>query len=170
MPKRPPRPVRLEGSLAYVPLTQGYEATIDAEDAEWVSRHVWCARVKGNIVYPVRNVKVDGMWNGIKAMHMFMLPPREGYVIDHVDGDGLNNRRCNLRYATHGQNVANGLHRNRKSPGLKGTCQTASGRWRAQISHGGRTHTLGTFDTTEEAHAAYCEAAKRLHGEFARFA
>jgi hypothetical protein len=169
MPRIPIRPVRVEGDVAYVPLTQGYEAVIDAVDAAWVGRHNWCARVKGNNVYPVRNIEKNGRQAGIKALHLFMLPPREGFVIDHKDGNGLNNCRSNLRYATHGQNTANGLHRNRRTPGLKGTQQTKYGRWVAFIQHNKKNHYLGTFDTTEEAHAAYREAALRLHGDFARF-
>lgn len=96
-----------------------------------------------------------------------MLTNEEPPQIDHEDGRGLNNRKRNLRASdavTNHQNVKNhadhpypkGVYRNRK-------------RWRSHIMARGVLHYLGTFDTQEEAHAVYCEAATRLHGKFANF-
>lgn len=94
-----------------------------------------------------------------------------GEVVDHIDGDSLNNCRSNLRLATHQQNTRNRCrHKNNKS-GFKGVYKDSrSGRrgWRAQITLDGKIIRLGTFKTPELAHQAYCEAAVRLHGEFAR--
>ena len=84
--------------------------------------------------------------------------------IDHIDGNRSNNRIANLREATHAQNSKNqGVRRNNAS-GYKGiSLHKKTGKYRAQI---GRIH-LGTFTSPQEAHAAYCEAANKLHGEFA---
>ena len=89
-------------------------------------------------------------------------------VLDHIDGNPSNNVWSNLRPATRAEN-----NRNRKSIRegfLKGVLRDPkSGRWQAMVMLGRKNHYLGTFSTQEEAHAAYEEAAKRLHGEFARF-
>jgi hypothetical protein len=92
-------------------------------------------------------------------------------LIDHRDGKGLNNAINNLREANRLQNA-----RNRKTPrnntsGFKGVSwHELDQRYRAQISINGRPRHLGNFKTAEEAHAAYCEAAKEHYGEFARAA
>lgn len=87
-------------------------------------------------------------------------------LIDHRDGDGLNNRISNLREATHAQNMMN---KRRLKPGLKGAywCNRRS-KWVCQITHEGRRICVGRFDSREEAHAAYCKKAHELFGEFAR--
>lgn len=82
--------------------------------------------------------------------------------IDHRDGDGTNNRWDNLRDATHAQNGAN--HPGWRDRYLPKGVSRADKRFRARISVRGEVTMLGRFDTPEEAHAAYCEAAERLHG------
>ncbi len=84
--------------------------------------------------------------------------------IDHITGDPLDNRRENLRAATRGQNIANSK---RSKSGLKGTTLRPNGRWQSQICVNKRGINLGTFDTEEEAHDAYCGAAKHYFGKFA---
>jgi HNH endonuclease len=87
--------------------------------------------------------------------------------IDHVNGVAHDNRIANLREATPAQNTRNGkLHRDNKS-GLKGVSR-AGNHWRATIGIGRRTVHLGCFKTPEAAHAAYCVAARKHHGEFHR--
>jgi hypothetical protein len=89
-------------------------------------------------------------------------------VLDHIDGIPSNNAWSNLRPATRAENNRN--RRTRRVGILKGASQDAkTGRWAAHIMLGRKAHYLGTFSTQEEAHAAYTAAAKRLHGEFARF-
>lgn len=91
--------------------------------------------------------------------------------VDHMDGDGLNNRWSNLRECSDAQNGCNrGANRNNTS-GFKGvTWSRARRKWIAQITVNRRCFKLAACDTPEQAHAAYCEAAKRLHGEFWRAA
>jgi hypothetical protein len=87
--------------------------------------------------------------------------------LDHINGDKTDNRICNLRLATPAENISNrGLQYNNSS-GYKGVTRLKSGRWSANIRNDGCRNHLGTFDTAEQAHAAYCEAARDLHGEFA---
>ncbi len=87
--------------------------------------------------------------------------------IDHVDGNGLNNQICNLRLATHGQNQANRLMKPNQC-GFKGVYPSTGGRFRARIRYGSKICHLGTFSHPGEAHAAFSEAAKNLHGQFAK--
>lgn len=88
--------------------------------------------------------------------------------VDHINQNKSDNRIANLRLATVGQNCCNkGARRDSKS-GVKGVCWYKKlGRWVAQIEHRGEPYHLGYFHSIDEAAAAYAEAAKRLHGEFA---
>lgn len=174
MPKTRQRKVSICGAVTRIPLTQDREALIDTADLHLVQPWNWFARVRKdrhppNNAYAVR-MDYDGPRPALVQMHSHILPPRAGLVIDHVNGDSLDNRRCNLRYATRAQNLANSLQATVKTGArLKGTRYIrASGRWIAQITKDKQVHHLGTFDTAEEAHAAYAEAAVRLFGEFAR--
>jgi hypothetical protein len=90
-------------------------------------------------------------------------------AIDHADGNPQNNAIGNLRIATNQQNQFNrGLSRSNTS-GFKGVCwDKPRGRWRAQLTHNGRSVFLGHYATPEEAAAAYAEGAKRYAREFAR--
>lgn len=89
--------------------------------------------------------------------------------IDHKDGDKLNNRINNLRQATASQNLGNKKRQSNNTSGFKGV-HPKRNKWCAQIKHMGKCQTLGVFVTREEAHQAYCEAAQRIFGEFARAA
>ena len=89
--------------------------------------------------------------------------------VDHRDLSKSNNRWGNLREATQAQNRTNRNLRPDNTSGLKGVCWfKPQGKWRAAIQANKKRVFLGYFDTKDEAHAAYCDAAKRLHGEFAR--
>jgi len=91
--------------------------------------------------------------------------------LDHRDTDRSNNIFTNLREATSGQNSANARRHKDNSSGFKGvTFHTMAKRWKAQLFRNGRHIYLGYFDTREEAHAAYVEAAQKVSGEYARAA
>ncbi len=90
-------------------------------------------------------------------------------MVDHIDNIGTNNRWANLRLATRSQNLHNrGKNRN-NTTGFKGVSRSRTG-FSAEISVDKNRTRLGTFPTAEAAHAAYCRAAERLRGEFARVA
>lgn len=88
-------------------------------------------------------------------------------MLDHINGDRSDNRLSNLRLATNSQNMMN---RGSTRPDMPKGVFREGQRYRAQIRANKVRYQLGTYSTPEEAHAAYCEAAKRLHGEFARVA
>lgn len=97
-------------------------------------------------------------------------PPRK-LQIDHVNGDGKDNRWCNLRLATPPQNSANRCLPKNSTSQLKGAWfHKPSGMWLAGIKKNGKRTHLGTFTDAHSAHAAYCEAAQQMYGEFWRAA
>jgi hypothetical protein len=159
------KPLRIEGDRAYVPLSRGLEAIIDAADAELVGAHNWVARPASKDFYAVTTIREGGkakQW----TMQNFLMRPPQGKRVDHRRASTLDNRRSELRVVTHAQNMQNrGWFRNNSS-GAKGV-RPSAGRWRAGITANGVFHYLGTFATKDEAAAAYRDAALRLHGEFA---
>lgn len=169
------RPIRIDGDIAHVALTQGYEAIIDSADVVLVDGHNWTAMVKytsvGEVsaVYALRNTKKS---NGKQArvwMHRLIAGTPSGMETDHIDGDGLNNRRGNLRHATKAQNTRNRRAAFCCKSGVKGVFwHKASGKWSAQISVDGAQHYLGVYDTLEAAAEAYAKASRDLHGDFGR--
>lgn len=102
------------------------------------------------------------------AMHRLILAPTQGLLVDHINGDGLDNRRANLRLCTPAQNRANCRPPYSRRHALRGVQAAGRGRYRAAIGNGGRFRQLGTFDTAEEAALAYDAAAREAFGEFAR--
>lgn len=92
------------------------------------------------------------------------------HMIDHIDGDKLNNRLTNLREATAQQNAQNVGKRSHNTSGLKGVYwDKERQKWGAAVGIDGRFKSLGRYSTREEAHAAYVRFVKELHGDFARF-
>lgn len=160
------RAIRINGDLAYVPLTRGYETVIDATDIHLVDGCNWCAAVIGNTVYAVRTVRIGEKRRNV-SMHRTIMGHPEGLEIDHVDGDGLNNRRDNLRKATTEQNQRNQRLNCLNTSGYKGVTM-CGGKWQSRIQVRGKQIFLGRHDTPGAAHAAYCEASAKYHGEFGR--
>lgn len=155
-----------------IPLPNGLFACVDDADFEWLSQWHWCAEWSehNQSYYATRRVRIDGKRRRI-AMHRLILglgvdDPLRG---DHIDGNTLNNRRGNLRPGSPVQNSRNQKRRSDNTSGFKGVCLYKSrGVWIAQIQVLGKKIFLGHYSTPEEAHAAYCEAAKLHFGEFAR--
>lgn len=150
-----------------IPLTRGQYALVDFGDVQLIARHRWHSQPGGKTFYAAAwVVRPDGskfhLW-----MHRVILGLPEEFECDHRDGNGLNNRRENLRRATTQENRRNvGLRRDNTS-GFKGV-QRQNGKWVPRIAVDGKQRHLGYFSTPEDAHAAYCRAASALHGEFAR--
>lgn len=89
------------------------------------------------------------------------------HQVDHIDGNKSNNKWSNLRHATNKLNCANRGKQKRNTSGYKGVYLTKRGKYEAGIRVNYKYHHLGTFNTAEDAYAAYCNAAERLNGEFA---
>jgi len=100
-------------------------------------------------------------------MHRHILYVPEGFVIDHINRNGLDNRKANLRPATVAQNAQNAVKRKNRS-GYKGVWLAKDKRkWRAAIWHNNKREYLGYFNSPRQAAKAYDTAAKKHHGEFA---
>lgn len=145
-----------------IPLSRGLVTIVDDEDAAWLGRHKWSAQAaRGGRFYAIRGYGI--------LMHRLILQPPEGFHCDHIDNDGLNNQRSNLRLVTRCENAQNARRKSRNSTGYKGVSFDGH-RFVAQICANRQPRRLGRFKTAEEAYEAYCRAAAELHGEFARLA
>jgi hypothetical protein len=162
------RPIAIDGEVAYVTLTRGCVAVIDAADVHLVEGWNWSATPSKGTFYAQRRTRVDGGRTIMMHRAILGLVDRATHV-DHIDGNGLNNRRCNIRPCSIAQNQHNrGMSRTNTS-GYKGVSWDAQGKkWGASIRAFGRQMNLGRFNTAEEAHAAYCAAAEKYHREFMR--
>ena len=159
------RSAALGGLDCHVPLTRGLFALIDPEDAEFIFKFNWHAHVCNGGTYARTWVRDESG----KRVGLLMHKAITGYAItDHRDGDGLNNRRLNLREASRAANSRNSRMQKNNLSGFKGVSPTKSDKWRARIAVDGSQISLGVFDSPEAAHRAYCEASKRLHGDFGR--
>ena len=162
------RPIRIDGNLAYITLSRGYVATIDAIDLPLVGHLKWWASSEKYTVYAVHSQWINGKKRGLRLHRVIMRAPDDMFV-DHINGDGLDNRRANLRIATASQNQHNKRKYNNNKSGFKGVSWHNSGKkWCAQIRLNGKSIYLGLFDNPEDAHAAYCEASSKIHGEYGR--
>lgn len=154
-----------------IPLDKGKFTLVDDEDFVKLNRHNWFT-MKSPRTYYVATVipskKTKSKQLTLK-MHRFLMNfPKSG--IDHIDGDGLNNQRLNLRLATNAQNQWNSGLRIDNTSGHKGVCWNKNAKkWKAQIRCKSKYQILlGYFKTKEEAAKAYDNKAKEFHGEFAR--
>lgn len=138
-------------------------ALVDDEDLDLVSQYRWYALVSRQTTYATRAFRVSGKQTS-QTMHTFLT----GWPLtDHIDRDGLNNRRSNLRQATPAENVGN-LRSRRGASEYKGVCRVSgSTKWRAYIALERKQRHLGRFDTEEEAALAYNAAALEQWGEYA---
>jgi hypothetical protein len=171
MPTKAIRPIRIEGNLAFIPLTQGYTAVIDADDVPLVESWNWHAHAGWRTVYAVRPApcNADGKRQTV-FMHRAIMSAPDGMEVDHIDGNGLDNRRStNLRLATRSQNQHNqGISRANTS-GFKGvTWSERHKKWRVLIAINSKLKHLGYFTEKNLAAAAYAKASAELHGEFGR--
>jgi hypothetical protein len=152
-----------------VSLTRGMVALIDDADAELVEAFNWRAE-KGTATFYAR--KTGPRPERIQtSMHRLILGLERGdrLCCDHIDGNGLNNQRHNLRVATYKQNAANRTaSRNALSHYNGVTLDKRVGKWRAQIQSGGKSIWLGQFATELQAAEAYDLAAVKVHGEYAK--
>jgi hypothetical protein len=160
------REIRIEGNIAYVPLTKGYEAIIDAVHAEKIGRWNWHARIDRKSVYACRS-KPRGYGPREVRMHNDILGKKDKLEVDHINRNTLDNRTKNLRFATKSQNQCNrSIQKNNRS-GFKGVSfDSKNNKWQAHICFNKKRKNLGRFNTKQEAYSAYCKASAELHGEF----
>lgn len=150
-------------------LTGGFVALVDAEDFAWLSEHRWVATgLDGNTRYVVTKAVIAGTKKFVK-MHRLIAGAKLGEIVDRVNGDGLDNRRANLRICTHADNMRNRRKHKNNASGSKGAYYDRErNRWRAILLVDGKQKQVGTFDNQIQAARAYDIAALQYFGEFAR--
>jgi hypothetical protein len=113
-------------------------------------------------------MRIDGIYRTV-FMHRHILSAPKGLVVDHVDGDKLNNQRSNLRICTHAQNCRNKVKNHNNKSGFKGVSWDSwNQRWKSAIEHHGVSIALGNYRDPIEAARAYNAKARELFGEYAR--
>lgn len=147
----------------------GRVALVDDEDYELVRAYRWYIKevARGDRVR-IQSYAAANTWREGRRTRIMMHRLITGYLlVDHINHNGLDNRRANLRPATASQNGANARPRAGGTSQFKGVCwRPRYGKWQARIGRAGRN--LGSFATEEEAARAYDAAARELWGEFAR--
>jgi len=153
-----------------IPLTRGKFAIVDPEDYDRLNRIKWHAQQSPHTWYAVHSLT-----NGKKEkrknlqMHHLVIEIPPGMFCDHINHNGLDNRKANLRSATHTQNVWNRRkfrpHSRSKYKGVDWANDMK--RWRARIRVNGKRIYLGSYKNELDAARAYDSAAKKHHGQFA---
>ena len=150
-----------------IELTRGQSAIIDDADYAIVAVHSWHA---------VRPEPQTDRWyaqsrigEGIIGLHSFIMGAGRGQIVDHIDGNSLNNCRSNLRFASNQQNIRNSRKTRRPtSSRYKGVSKARGGRWRSYITVDAKYINLGHYTTQEAAAEAYDRAAVQHFHDFAR--
>lgn len=150
------------GNHAFAPLTLGAIHIFDVQDMALAGRWRWsCSDRKARAA-----IRRDHRSGRKEYFHRAIIQPAEGYVVDHINGNQSDNRRSNLRVCTNQENTWNRRKRVDSSQRYKGVYK-AFNRWRFSLATNGKAYS-GSYETEEEAAAAYNEVALRVFGEFAR--
>lgn len=153
--------------MKQIPLTKGLFAIVDDAGYERASKFKWCAQKIGTKYYAVRGVCYKGKANTI-LMHRFLTGATSGILVDHKNGNGLDNRNINLRLCTVQQNLQNRPAQQNNTSGFKGVSYDKNrNKWTASICIKRKRKYIGRFNNKIDAAKAYDDAAKLHFGEFA---
>lgn len=151
-----------------IKLSQGLVAKVDDDDFVKLSNFTWYAS-KNRKYYARRHQMINGKKSKVYMHREIMEVTEPELFVDHIDGDGLNNTRANLRVASHSENLANVPKRNGTSSKFRGVnYKKSTGKWQVQIQHNNKLYWVGSFDSEIEAAKAYDKKAVELFGEFAQ--
>lgn len=147
-----------------IKLSERHTAIVDDQDYIYLSQFEWKAKWQSTC-YAYR---LDENKRSISMHREIMQAPRH-LQVDHINGNGLDNRRCNLRLCTNSENSRNQGKRSDNTSGYKGVSFAKNmKKFAAYIYLSRKTKLLGYYLTAEEAAHAYDEAAKKYYGEFAK--
>ena len=151
-----------------IQLTQGKVAIVDDEDYDYLMQWKWYVCNKRYKFYAVRNIPISNNKQTIISMHRLIMKPDKGMVIDHLDGNPLNNQKNNLRICTHSDNMRNCKISIKNTSGYKGVSfLKKKNTYKSAIKFNKKTIYLGLFTNPVDAARAYNAAALKYHGEFA---
>jgi hypothetical protein len=154
-----------------IPLPHGAVVLIDPADLAIVSPFRWGLWERKGHRYATTSMRIGDGRRGVGMHRLLLLGKVSGQTVDHIDGDGLNNQRSNLRIVSRGQNRSNSIKRREASCDFKGVYRFGH-KWAAQISSRERWPSgpwrIGLFDTGLDAALAYDAVARILFGEYAR--
>lgn len=160
-----PQPYNNGDGTLHIPLTRGKFALIDENDYDLIGHLKWHATPSKNTFYAFHSVRGAG----VIVMHRIILAAPQGTEVDHIDGNGLNNRRSNLRLCTRSQNSMNTQKLDGTTSRYKGVYWfRGTSKWHARITVNRERRHLGFFSSEIDAARTYDEAARSLFGEFAR--
>lgn len=142
------RPIRVEDDVAYITLSGGVEAIIDAADVPVVQQWSWHALAKPHTTYARATVRVNGVSRKFR-MHRVIVGANEGCIVDHINGNGLDNRRINLRIVSEAENSRN--RRARRNGLVPNVRVSRAGRYECWVR-------IGTFGSRREAEEAVVSA------------
>lgn len=159
--------------MKIIKITQNKEVLVDDKDYDELIKYRWYFVDKPRAKYGYVATDMRNTNNKYKTrhvyMHRFLLNPPRNKIVDHINRNGLDNRRANLRICTYTQNNGNFFMGVRNKSGYKGVSwHKATNKWRATLLYKGEQQYLGIYDDKLEAAKAYNEAAIKYFGEFAR--
>ena len=164
------RRIRYGYAFCRIPLTRGKYAIVDPDDYRRLSKYKWYAIKQGGNFYAARNIRDKNGKQRQIFMHRQICRVANHLLVDHINRNGLNNRKVNLRQATYSQNGQNRAKYTSRtfSSKYKGVTWNRGHRlWEAEITIYRKRIFLGSFDSEARAARAYDRAARRYHGEFA---
>lgn len=151
----------MKRKAAMINLSRGQHALVDLQDLQLVSFRKWYADPKRSTMYARTDAVIDGKRTRL-YMHRVITGAPKGKVVDHINGNGLDNRRANLRICCHSKNGHNRRHKHNPHGRTGITWDPHRERWVAQITVNYKYRALGRFKTKSEAIAARAQAEKEL--------
>jgi hypothetical protein len=155
-----------------IKLTRGKIALVDDEDYYNLMYWSWCATPNRGKYYAKRATIKNGKYKMIPMSNTIMNPP-EGMIVDHIDHNGLNNQKSNLRTCTYSQNCVHAIHKKTKT-GYRGVYEdkryflrNSIRKYRIELTVNMKRKSFGTFTDPKEAARVYNELTKKYNGEFA---
>lgn len=165
----PKNKIKVVGDIAMIELSSGDVAIIDADKIDVISDIKWYRLPGDRTNYAVSNKRLEDRTVVMLYLHRVLTDCPDDMVVDHINGDGLDNRMCNLRVVTVAENNLNSRVRSDSQTGIKGAYyDKRKGSYYSRITINGKDIYLGTFKTAKEAAEAYAEASRKYHGKYGR--